>query len=253
MAVDTAQKRQKSRDYPAVSLRKAVDFARMIYEKDRWAESPANVAVKHMGYAGLNGGSRPALSALKKFGLVEYLGSGDALKVRLSDLAKRIILPVNQTEQGTGVWEALDRPAIYSEIFQAFPDRRLPSDDTLAARLEREFGLQHGAVAPFIADLKASLDFARSFDVPAPSHVDAPKEAAAEDEGADDARLDAQQSARRETQGLMKIPMPGSATYIMLPEALDAIEARRVLSWLKRVVTPAIQFASESEGENEEE
>jgi hypothetical protein len=252
MAVDTVQKRQKSRDYPAVSLRKAVDFARMIYEKDRWAESPASVAVKHMGYSGLNGGSRTALSALKKFGLVEYLGSGDNLKVRLSDLAKRIILPVNQTEQGTGVWEALDRPAIYSEIFKTFPDRKLPSDDTLAARLEREFGLQHGAVASFISDLKASLDFARSFDVPAPSHVQVSKETEVEDEGADYAPLDSQ-SAGRDVQRIMKIPMPGSATYIMLPEALSATEARRVLLWLKRVVTPAIEFASESGGENEKE
>jgi hypothetical protein len=44
--------------------------------------------------------------------------------------------------------------------------------------------------------------------------------------------------------GLMKLPMPGSSTYIVMPESLEASEAKRILSWLKRVVTPAVEFAS---------
>jgi hypothetical protein len=42
----------------------------------------------------------------------------------------------------------------------------------------------------------------------------------------------------------MRLPMPGSVAYIVLPEVLEPAEAKRVLSWLKRVVTPAVEFAS---------
>lgn len=50
----------------------------------------------------------------------------------------------------------------------------------------------------------------------------------------------------------MKLPMPGSSTYIVMPECLEAAEAKRILSWLKRVVTPAVEFASGAEDDEAE-
>lgn len=270
MTVETS-KRQKSRDYPAISLKKAVEFARRIYEKDRWAEAPALSTVKHMGYAGLNGGSRPALSALRKYGLVEYLGSGDNLRVKLTDLAKRIFVPLNDTEKAGAVWEALNSPQVHGDLLTAFPAWELPSDDTLAARLEREFRMQHAAVRPFIADLRESLEYAKQFGHP---NVE-PREGEYSGDGSGAGFGDGTGSgagngsgagfgdgtgsgagggaSEKVPRGLLKLPMPGSSTFIVLPETMDAADAKRTLAWLKRVVTPAIEFASGADEDDEAE
>lgn len=264
-------KKQKSREYPAISLKKAIEFARRIYEKDRWAEAPALSAVKHMGYAGLNGGSRPVLSALRKYGLVEYLGSGDNLRVKLTDLAKRIFLPHDETEKPAAIWEAMNSPIVHVELLAAFPGWDLPSDPTLAARLEREFRFQHGAVQPFIADLRESLEYARQFGPPnaEPTVADAgsgdgsgPGSGAGFADGTGSGAGSGSGAGLADgtgyggpitvPSGLMKLPMPGSSTFIVMPESLEPAEAKRILSWLKRVVTPAVEFASGA-GEDDEE
>lgn len=41
--------------------------------------------------------------------------------------------------------------------------------------------------------------------------------------------------------------MPGSPTCMILPEKLEAKEAKRILKWLKTVVTPTIEFAADDE------
>lgn len=237
-------KRQKSRDYPAIGLRRAVELARRILEKDRWTEAPALAAVKNMGYAGLNGGSRPALSALRKYGLLEYIGSGDNLRVKLSDLARRFFLAVEDDQKAELIWEAMRCPQIHADLLEVFPNWELPSDTTLASRLELEFRMQHAAIKPFIADLRDSLEFARSFGLPGPAQED--RDAMAE-HSIDPPNVPVQSlqvTSSLHVGGTIKLPMPGSATYIVLPETLDSIEAKRILSWLRKVVTPAVEFAS---------
>lgn len=239
-------KKQKSREYPAISLPKAVEMARRVYDKDRWVEAPALTAVKHMGYAGLNGGSRPVLSALKKYGLVEYLGSSDNMRVKLTDLAKRILLPASEAERAEAVREAMNAPVIHGELLEAFPNWDLPSDETLSARLEREFGLQNAAVKSFVSDLRDSLEYVGSFRQSRLNVVHDDRPGANQNLGAGNDAGEAVDA------GMMKLPMPRSSTFIVMPQVLDALEARRILSWLSRVVTPAVKFASESEDIAEE-
>ncbi len=50
---------------------------------------------------------------------------------------------------------------------------------------------------------------------------------------------------------MMRLPMPGASAYIVLPESMEPSEAKRLLSCLKRVVTPAIEFASGQEDADE--
>jgi hypothetical protein len=221
-----------------------------------------------MGYAGLNGGSRPALSALRKFGLIEYLGSGDNLRVKLTDLAKRIFVPLNDVERAAAVWESMSSPQVHAELLATFPDWDLPSDDTLAARLEREFRFQHAAVRPFVADLRESLEYAKQFGssdsesggrfsgdgsdpASGPGFGDGTGSVSGNATGASVGHGPHYAGSLGLPRGLMKLPMAGSSTYLVMPESLDAAEAKRTLAWLKRVVAPAVEFASES-GEDDE-
>ena len=126
------------------------------------------------------------------------------MRVKLTELAKRILLPISEAERASDVSEALCGPAMHAELLTTYPNWEFPSEETRAAKLERDSGLQHAAIKPFIADLKESIEFTRGF-------------------------------------------------YIVLPESVSPTEARRVLSWIKRMVTPAIEFASEQEDEYEAE
>jgi hypothetical protein len=201
-----------------------------------------------MGYSSLNGGSRPALSALRKFGLIEYLGSGADAKARLTELAKQIILPTSEDERREAIWRALHNPEIYKELALAYPEFAVPSDVTFRNILVREHGLQEGAVKAFIASLYDSINFARSHGT-----VIANLESASQPDLApvnETIRSSRVQAASVEIS-LLRISMPNSATYLMVPEMLSYEEGRRVLKWFERVVKPAIQFAAGIEAADE--
>lgn len=237
-------KKPKSREYPAINLRKAVDLARRIYEKDRWAESPVAVAVKHMGYGGLNGVSRTSLSALKKYGLLEYLGSGDNLRVKLSDLSKKIFTPVNEDETAEAIWEAMCLPQINAEVLEKYPNWQLPSPETFANVLERDFRMQHGAANSYIADLNESLEFARSYKRSEGQSEEANEEKVAPPPESVPGIVQRHPSKMElAPEGTIRVQMPGSPTCVVLPEKLETKEAHRILKWLRTVVTPTIEFA----------
>src|SRR4029077_17042399 len=61
----------RSPNYPQISLKEALAKVRKIYEADKRAGSHVDVALSHMGFNTKNGASLSALSALKKFGLME--------------------------------------------------------------------------------------------------------------------------------------------------------------------------------------
>ena len=61
----------RSPNYPALSLQKALDFARKLYAVNHLHKASAEVVSKALGYTGLNGSSLTAIAALKKYGLIE--------------------------------------------------------------------------------------------------------------------------------------------------------------------------------------
>lgn len=241
-------KKARSREYPAISLKKAIDLARRIYEKDRFTVAPAESAARTMGFAGLNGGSRPTLSALKKYGLLDYQGSGDKLSVSLSAEAKRFFLGTEPDEQREVVVAAISRPTIYQEIFSEWPDWALPSNETLGKKLELQYGLQHKAIPSFISDLHEGIEYVKSLGggpvTGNPEFRGSDPESGTSDDPEPNVGLDPKPGP-----GLMKIPMPGSEAFIALPQAPSTAEAKRILRWLNQVVTPAVEFAAEDHDE----
>lgn len=92
-------------------------------------------------------------SAHSKRWVVDYLGTGDNLRVKLSELSKRIFTPVSEDETAEAIWEALCLPQINAEVLEKYPNWQLPSRETFANVLERDFRMQHGAAQSYIADL----------------------------------------------------------------------------------------------------
>jgi hypothetical protein len=132
---------RRSPSYPAVGLPAALDMARKIYEKEKRAAVPPHVAAEHLGYAGLSGPSRRALTTLKLYGLfVEESG-----KLRVTDQGVRILeAPKDHSDREKLLRDAAQRPAIFREIMAKYGDS-IPTDRALRYALITEWGFLDSA------------------------------------------------------------------------------------------------------------
>ena len=100
-------------------------------------------------------------SRLKKFGLIEYSGSGDSRRAKLTDLALDIILDTREddSERRALIARAAMFPTIDRELLDEHPDG-LPSEASLRFILTRERGFTPGAADELVRELRGTLEFA---------------------------------------------------------------------------------------------
>ncbi|CAN5722148.1 hypothetical protein BH11ARM2_BH11ARM2_32850 [soil metagenome] len=246
------QSKNRSPAYPAVSLKRAAEAARTLYKADKFATIDLAVAARHLGYAGLNGGSRPLLSALRKFGLIDY-GAGQTL--RLSEAAKSLFLPTQAGEAEETLSRLLRMPKEYLRIEEKYPGFDLASDATVIANLVRHMGYTEKAAKSFLKDVKESLEYVR---VAGAGIGSAQKSLEVEGrEGEPGAGAPTKSSTSTITpsesaiatapEDFQKLIMPGSDVYLLLPRELDATMAKRMTRWLNAVVVPTLMFAAGDE------
>ncbi len=123
--------RTRSPNYPAISLRQAVEQIRKVYSKEHNHKASADVVVKAMGYGGLNGASMTVLSALKKYGLLEEVGED----FKVSKAALTILVdPSGSKERAAALEQAAFSPALFAELQKEY-GRNPPSDENMRAFL----------------------------------------------------------------------------------------------------------------------
>ncbi len=109
----------RSPEYPAISLKEAIDRVKLVYDKDYQNRLPKKVIAAHLGYKSLSGASLPILYALAKYGLLE--GRGD--ETRVSDLAVSIIAhPPGAAERVEALKRAAVLPELFAELDGRFPE-----------------------------------------------------------------------------------------------------------------------------------
>src|SRR2546426_3219413 len=102
--------RVRSPNYPALSLKEAIDKLYILHQKNGLHPMSREAVVKNLGYSGLSGASLPILSALTKYDLL--VPSGDQLKI--SEDGLKIIA---EQPGSPGRVEALRRAAISPGLF----------------------------------------------------------------------------------------------------------------------------------------
>lgn len=123
--------RARSPEYPAVSLKEAIDRVKMIYEKDYQNPLPKAVIAAHMGYKSLSGASLPMISALTKYGLLEGRGAD----TRVSDLAVALIAhPSGSSERMDALKTASSLPELFAELDAKFQNGKA-SDQAIRSYL----------------------------------------------------------------------------------------------------------------------
>lgn len=155
---------KRSPRYPRVSLRKAIDLARRLYEGAHQSKVDADTAARVIGYSNSSSGAAAgALGALRQYGLVDGL-RGDLC---VSDLAMRILQPMDEDEQIDAVHEAANRPDIFSQVLRQFGGELPRSDAPIHAFLVRQVGFSQTGASDVVGVLRETFG-----DLPEPNEPD---------------------------------------------------------------------------------
>ena len=152
----------RSPAYPFLPFSKAMERAEQLKEKENFYTVPVTSAYEAWNISPKSSTAPQVVAALKHHGLLEYEGSGKHRSVKLTDLARHIILDKrpDSSEKKALIEEAALKPAIYREILSEYPDG-LPSDATLETYLVLRRGFQEKAAKTLIPNLKDTISFAK--------------------------------------------------------------------------------------------
>ncbi|MYH46524.1 MAG: hypothetical protein F4008_14680 [Gammaproteobacteria bacterium] len=140
---------------PVISLPKAIEQVKKIYNSEGKNSFDDSVAVKLMGYSSLSGASRSALAAIKSYGLIDGRGSN----LVVSDTAVTIIADENildQTDRQKALEFALKSNIVFGELYDKFKDDKVSSLN-ISSYLQKNKGLRTAAADQVASRYKESL------------------------------------------------------------------------------------------------
>lgn len=153
-------KKERSPNFPFVSLRKAVERAEALHANHRKEAARLVAIAPSWGYGAKSSGLMQTVAALKQFGLVDDSGSGDDRKVQVSDLARRIIVDQRPGMRDEAIKEAARKPRLIAEYIEKWvPDR--PSDAHCISELELDRGFSAESARAFLRIFDDTISFAK--------------------------------------------------------------------------------------------
>lgn len=157
-----AKRRQVGRSpaYPSFSIDKALEQVGKLHAKDGAYVVPLKSAMDAWGYSDKSSGGRQSLATIKYFGLIDITGEGDDRKVKVSELARKILLDrrEDETEKKLLIREAAMTPAAHQTLLAQYPSG-LASDGTVHHFLVMEKGFSTDAASDLIAEFKRSAAY----------------------------------------------------------------------------------------------
>lgn len=189
----TKQKRVRSPAYPAVSLKTALKKAYEFYKVEGRNEAYQSVALTHWGYAPASGIGMQLAAALSSYGLTDASGSGSNRKVKLSQIALKILLDDREdsSQKKQYIQSLALKPKINQKLWNLW-GADLPSAANMKHHLIFEEAFNEKSVSGFVKDYIETIEFAGldSSNDHGDSEESAPSENPASDEGKLDGRSD---------------------------------------------------------------
>ena len=154
--------KDRSPNYPGIDLENALEKARIIREKEGKHYAPVEVVLRHWGYVPKSSGGLVALSALKKFGLIDEQGRGSSRQIKLSELALKVLLDDREdsVERMEAIKEAALGPVIHRKLWETYGGE-LPSHQNLFLRLRKDEGFTDNAAEDLIREFERTIEFAK--------------------------------------------------------------------------------------------
>jgi hypothetical protein len=103
---------------PGGTLEESINMTRKLFEQIRTATVIPEIAVKILGYGGINGAAMGALATLGQYGLVDRTKGN----VAITSLAVKILHPKSGEQQEASIREAALTPKVMQELYRDFFD-----------------------------------------------------------------------------------------------------------------------------------
>lgn len=142
-------------------------------------------------------------------------GSGNARKIKLTELAVKILNHPSPVDRAAAIKEAALTPPIFRELLAQYNDG-LPTDQMLLWELEQERGFSATGAKEFIPVYKATLSFAKVLD--GASFEPQDDESGEGDDDDDDEPEPEKSKRRRRVSGdasVLTIPLVGGASVVV--------------------------------------
>lgn len=192
-------KKERSPSYPFIPLKKAVERLEALYANHKSQAARLVAVAPTWGYGSKSSGLLQTVAALKQFGLIEDLGSGEDRKVQITDLGRRIIADTRPGARERALKEAAGLPKVIAEYLpQWVPER--PSDAHCISELHLDRGFTADAARTFLRIFDETVAYAELAGGDAQDD-DAIQEQQDEERAQDQARNSAPQKAEGARRG----------------------------------------------------
>lgn len=152
----TSGKRERSARYPAAPLDEAIEFCRQIDELGVDGLTASQIATA-MGYKNVKTNTFSGrLSSARQFGLVALADQNHSL----TQLAKRIIHPLDPDEIPSLLQQACQSPTLFAELIKQYAGKRLPEPEILGNLLMHRHQITAAAKSAAAESFYASARFA---------------------------------------------------------------------------------------------
>lgn len=109
-------KKDRSPNYPKMSLAQALELAKQLYTKAGKAKISPIVAVGALGYNGMNGAALGTLGGISQYGLIDR---ERGKSVSISSLAIKLIHPLNPDQEAASKREAALLPQVFNDLYSS--------------------------------------------------------------------------------------------------------------------------------------
>jgi hypothetical protein len=152
--------RERSPRSPFVTLRRALDRAKELFdEHDRHAVRVES-ATSAWGYGAKSSGGRQTLATLIMYGILQDSGSGTDRKVQLTDAAFRYLVDEREEQRAAVIKQLALAPKIMNELWGAW-GAKPPGDAECRSQLRIERGFTEAAAQDLLAIYKDNIAFAK--------------------------------------------------------------------------------------------
>lgn len=159
------KKRVRSPNYPVIALEKGIELAAALFKSQQRYPVSVEVAAKDWNISPKSSYLSQHVAAMSAYGLVDIEGEKESRKVKVSDLAFKIILDKRPDSEDRKmlIKESSLNPDIFRKIYEKYPSG-LPSDHALQYELVTSYKFNPDAVDDFMKIMKQTFSFANIYE-----------------------------------------------------------------------------------------
>ena len=208
MSMDEGTQAPKGRSpsFPGVALEPAIERARTAYARLRQHAAPIKGFTDIWGFkSAITGPASITIASLRKFGLLDYEGSGDTRTAKLTDLAVEILM---KPDPISAIQQAALTPPIYREMWDKYHND-VPPEEALRYEFVVQRGFTENGFRDFLRIYRDTVLYAK-LEARGPAPANHAPEAA---EGSTDDQEEPGHFERDRVRDKQRPPKPGTQSY----------------------------------------